>query len=363
MNRWMKRVLPGVALLLLLTVADLAAGTWLIETVDTAPYAYQGAALVVDSQGRPYISYGSWGQGMRYAWREGTGWQHTVIEGGAGVGYSDTSLALDDAGRPHVSYYDYSHGRLQYAHLVNDTDWITATIDTCGGDTSLAVNGAGQPRIAYFGPANDLRYAAFDGTAWVTTTVVTSTHWAGHLALVLDSGGWPRVLYQFDGLHYAYQDGAGWHMEVVEQYAGGGDLALDDLGQPRVSFSGFCEGGGVGPWGLCYAYRDGSGWHVSSVDTVGDTGWYSSLELDAADQPHISYYHFANKSLLYAHISGTTWLTETVDSLDAGLVSSLALAGDDSVRITYQGDDSLKYAAAGVQPTTWRIYVPLVVRP
>lgn len=361
MGDWAKRVVPMVALLLLLTATGSAAISWQIEVVDSAPYAYQGAALVLDNQGWPAISYGSWGQGMRYAWRDGTGWHQTVIEGGAGVGYADTSLALDSSGWPHISYYDYTHGRLQYAHLVNDTDWLTATVDTCGGDTALALNGAGQPRIAYYGPANDLRYAVLEGAAWVTTTVVTSTHWAGALSLALDGAGWPRLLYQFDGLYYAYQDGAGWHMEVVDAYAGGGDLELDHLGQPRASFAGFCAGGGVGPWGLCYAYRDGSGWHIASVDTAGDPGWFSSLELDSVGQPHISYYDFAGQDLQYAYISGTTWITATVDDMRAGQVSSLALTNGEA-RIAYEGDNNLKYAAAGVLPAAWRACLPLLVK-
>jgi len=354
-----------LSILVLTLVWTVSAGgataiTWTIESVDTTPYAYQGVELTLDTAGRPHASYGSFGFGMRYAYRDGSGWHQETIEGAGGVGYSDTALVLDGAGQPHISYYDYTHGLLKYAYYAG-TAWVTATVDTCMGDTALVL-AANQPRIAYFGPGNHLNYAHLAGGTWYTETVASSAEIAGPLALVLDSGDEPHILYQLDGLRYAYHDGTGWHSEVVDSYAAGGDLVLDSLDQPRASFAGFCEGGGVGPWGLCYAYRDGGGWHIASVDVSGDTGWYSSLALDTGDHPHISYYAFANQDLHYAAISGTVWLTETVDSQQAGLYSALAVAGSGRVHIAYEGDSTLKYAFGVGAEAAYQVYLPRIER-
>jgi hypothetical protein len=57
------------------------------------------------------------------------------------------------------------------------------------------------------------------------------------------------------------------------------------------------------------------------------TGWWSSLALEPTYPytPHISYLDGANGDLKHAWRSGTTWLTETVDSEgDVGSYTSLA---------------------------------------
>jgi hypothetical protein len=59
-------------------------------------------------------------------------------------------------------------------------------------------------------------------------------------------------------------------------------------------------------------------WVTETVDSVGDTGFSPSLAL-APTHPHtpqISYYNVTSRSLKYAWLSGTIWLSQTVDSGD-----------------------------------------------
>lgn len=354
---------PALFALLLVTLlsAASAAGTqvWYIETIAGMPYGYQGPDLVLDAAGRPRASAGSSSFGIRYAYRDVTGWHAEVVEGGSGDGYTDTSLALDSSGQPHVSYYDYTRNVLKYAYR-DGASWITTTIDVCAGDTALVLTSANQPRIAYFGPNNRLNYAHRESGTWYTETVAIGTQWPGGLAMVRDGSDYVHILYKLDGLRYSYQNSSGWHAEEVDAYAGAGDIVLSSGGQPRISFTGFCEGGGVGPWGLCYAYRDGSGWHISTVDTAGDTGWYSSLALSSGGQPRISYYEFNGQDLHYAAFNGTTWLTETVDVDKAGQASALALDAADQPHIVYEGNATLRYATTAALPQVYRVYLPLM---
>lgn len=353
------------ALLLLGTLlpAVAAVGTqgWHIETITVVPYGYQGPEIALDTAGHPHVSTGSFGFGMRYAYRDAAGWHDEVLEGVSGEGYTETSIALDSSGQPHVSYYDYTRNVVRYAYR-SGANWITATVDSCAGDTALALTTGDEPRIAYFGTYHSLNYAYLEGSTWYTETVVTGTNFPGGLALVLDTTNYPHILHRLDGLLYSYLDGSGWHTEMVDNYSAAGDIVLSSSGQPRISFGGFCEGGGVGAWGLCYAYRDGSGWHISTVDTAGDTGWQSSLALTSGGQPRISYYEFDGQDLHYAAFNGTAWVTETVDADKAGLASALALDAADQPHIVYEGNFTLRYATTAALPQVYRVFLPVVRR-
>lgn len=71
------------------------------------------------------------------------------------------------------------------------------------------------------------------------------------------------------------------------------------------------------------------------MDSVGSVGWYTSLALDAADQPHISYHDYTNRDLKYAYYDGTVWQIQPVDSTGAvGRYNSLGLDTNGLLRIS-----------------------------
>jgi hypothetical protein len=83
-------------------------------------------------------------------------------------------------------------------------------------------------------------------------------------------------------------------------------------------------------------------WFAQTVDSGGDVGYCSSLALDSNNFPHISYYDATNKDLKYAHWTGTAWDIQTVDSgeyawASVGGSSSLALDSADRPHISYSG--------------------------
>lgn len=100
--------------------------------------------------------------------------------------------------------------------------------------------------------------------------------------------------------------------EVVDGYfdtPAGGECALayDMYGNPHISYRDMTGPGG----GLKYAFKNETGWHTFTIDSRRDAGHYSSIVVDANNEPHISYSTIS--SLYYASVNGSTWYTQRVD--------------------------------------------------
>jgi len=98
-------------------------------------------------------------------------------------------------------------------------------------------------------------------------------------------------------------------------------------------------------------------WVVITVDSAGDVGEYTSLEV-VNGRPAISYYDRANRDLKYVRAtdaSGASWDSPvTVDSVkDAGSCTSLAIVNGNPA-ISYNSHSDLKYVRADDSDgTTW----------
>ncbi len=167
-------------------------------------------------------------------------------------------------------------------------------------------------------------------------------------SLRLDSAGNPRIGYFRDHpihkLQYAGWMGSAWDLQTVDSEGWVGrdtSLALDSADNPHVSYYDFTNRD------LKYARWTGSTWHLQIVDGTGDVGGYTSLALDSADNPHVSYYDWLNADLKYARWTGSAWDLQTVDSEGwVGRDASLALDNADNPHIIYSdgSNEELKYA-------------------
>lgn len=107
---------------------------------------------------------------------------------------------------------------------------------------------------------------------------------------------------------------------------------------------------------LMYAHCDNScdnpvNWLATTAASAGDVGEYTSIAFEE-DKPRITFYDEGNKNLLLALCdqsctSSANWSTLTIDNgSEVGKYSSLAIAADGSMHITYYDEDNkdLKYA-------------------
>jgi subtilisin family serine protease len=174
-------------------------GQWHIEIVDDDDRAaLRGTSIALDSFNRPRIAYNSRSApSLRYAYWTGNAWVIEPIDDtpGAGGGLQPRSLALDASDNPHVSYC--VDGGLNYAKRELGV-WTIDVVDSSGcGDTNIVLDDLGNPHISYYySPADDAKYAWWDGTKWVIELVDGAFSAQGWWASIcLDNVGDPMLAY------------------------------------------------------------------------------------------------------------------------------------------------------------------------
>jgi hypothetical protein len=254
-----------------------AGGNESIVTVDRAGDVGEGTSVVLDAAGNPVISYydGS-NRDLKVVHCDdpncaGGNESIVTVDSAEDVG-SDTSLVLDAAGNLVVSYRDNSNGDLKVVHC-DDANCAggnesIVTVDSAGNvgsDTSLVLDAAGNPVVSYFDESNrDLKVVHCDdadcaGGNESVVTVDSAGAVGGYTSLVLDAAGNPVVSY-FDASNVV--------LKVVH---------CDDP---------ICAGGNE---------------RIVTVDSARGVGLFTSVVLDAAGNPVVSYYDAANLDLKVAH--------------------------------------------------------------
>ena len=143
-------------------------------------------------------------------------------------------------------------------------------------------------------------------------------------------------------------------------------IALDNLGNPHISYYDYTNGD------LKYAFWEGSvfpaaggAWNISTLQSVGDVGRFTSLEIYQPDNTrHLCYYDYTNKDLMYARYSGGIWEFQTVDNLgDVGLYCSIDLNGLGEPAISYYDNSraDLKLALTYTLPPAL-FFMPVIMK-
>jgi len=325
---------------------------WDVQTVDTNGWSVgQYPSLAVDGAENPHISY--YGDGdVRYAYLDGGEWHMDTVGAFGGVG-SRTSLAVDEAGEVHIAFPDYTDDYTVRYAWKDAAGWHIETVGG-GGSPSLAVDQVGQVYLSYYDSTNNrLRYGWRDGNGWHLENVYQDWVTLNTISLAIDGTAHPHIgyySYMDDCLRYAHWTGTQWDVQVVASsvYMPAVSIDVDEAGFPQIGYYDWADGN------LLRAEWTGDAWGIETVDSGGEVGHYSSLVLDAAGHPNMSYTSYTG--LKYARWTGSEWAIESVDSLThAGQHSSIALDSTGNPHISYYVNGICDLRYAWKDATGWHI--------
>ncbi|MCJ2563828.1 MAG: hypothetical protein LN417_07040 [Candidatus Thermoplasmatota archaeon] len=278
----------------------------------------------------------------------GDDWIVEVVDSGnVGMG---NSLAIDREDHLHISYVDGNIIGVKHAKktpLGWDIDIVDSMVPgQVSFVTSIDVDNHSNPHISYVLAApsdDDLRYAIGNESNWSTEIVEAGGHVGQANSIALDGNGHPHISYtkfstfpQVESdLKYASWDGFKWNIEVVDHipdWITETSVDIDDAGHPHISYA---ARAGTSS-NLKYAEWNGSEWKMETVDFGEHVGPYTSMELDSNNNPHVAYYDPVNLSLMYAMRDGSGWHLEVADTL-AGERPSIYVDRSDRPHIAYSG--------------------------
>ncbi|MCC7130470.1 MAG: hypothetical protein B6D39_04450 [Anaerolineae bacterium UTCFX2] len=314
-------------------------GTWEFETVRAkAGLVGQFSSIAIRPTNlRPSIfHYNATRSQLEYTYyRNRVDWgTHIVDYNGNDVGFA-SSLALTGDGIPNISYYDATLGMMKYARQYGNMGikYYPLTNFLNGYYSSIQLAPDGNPRIASYGSKDgDLIFGAL-GTSWEFKYIDRTFDVGRYVSMAIGTNNIVHASY-FDATHkdlvYAHKDlgATTWITDTLDWSGDVGmftSIALSSDNRPYISYY------DAEREKLKIAFLQlPSFWNIQTVDDGGvlkdNVGWFSSVALDSADNPHISYYDVTNKDLKYAYWNGAAWVTETLQSTgNVGMYTSLKI--------------------------------------
>jgi hypothetical protein len=177
---WYQERTPQDTNYLHMRYAYLDNGEWLVKTIDWDAQTGKWNAMALDKKGMPHLSFDAFVSGqLKYAFWDGKTWIVQAVDArrdsqqpGRGMG---NSLVLDTNGRPMISYFE--EAAFKFAKQKNDGTWSIETLAStnpsgtwAGYRSSQALDNQGLPHLVYE-DGGMLRHMYWDGKIWHTQII------------------------------------------------------------------------------------------------------------------------------------------------------------------------------------------------
>lgn len=280
-----------------LVYSQLGVDGWEADAVTGVGFPYGPLSLALDSSWRPHISFFDASSGrIRYAHFDGLDWRIMDIDESHFEGYS--SVAIDTEGSVLVAYVGDT-GSLRLARR-QGAIWLPETVDrniVTARFPSLGFDSAGQPQVAYYGNGV-LLHSRWIGYTW-SRTLVDDEESPQFVNLAVDASDTPKIAYRNNvqrELRFASWNGSAWLLDTVDGVEDTGwdaSMALDSRGDPHIAYYNRDRGD------LMYAIRREGQWSTHTVDEVGVVGWWSGIAVGSDGSPRIVSYSWTDRSIRY----------------------------------------------------------------
>jgi hypothetical protein len=332
------------------------ADSWLITPVDTQFDAGHYAAIALDPQGQPHISYarylGDAPSDLRYAHLEGAGWNVITVD--TSTIYNQPSVAVDSEDWLHILYYERVAHRWHYLRQTA-TGWISETITSGMYPVDLGVSflldSNDEPHFAYVSNSSILHYVHRANNQWLDQQIASGVDKSQPVSLALDANDQPHIAFVSsvaDAARYASFDTGNnvWVFETIYPINTYFDnsrifLKFDSLDQPHVIFTDDYLGN------IHYAHRPADQWLEEIV--VAESDLASPLVLDSEGHPHFFYGEGWQKEVYHAYWTGSEWSSQLID-FPCHSFMALVIDSDDDLRFTAPGTvDEQEFLCYGYQ--------------
>jgi hypothetical protein len=235
--------------------------------------------------------------------------------------------------------------------------WSTETVDTTGLSTSIAVDEGGDLHLSYLSGGVKYAFRPANSSHWFTMDIGSAGGFAElPTKLTLDSKGNPSICFTPSAMKLASFDGHKWNTQEIDPQSGTimftCSLAVAADGTPHVIWYHYGNPDGGFYLHLKYAVLQKGAWIARTIDFEGQTGKWNCLALDSQGNPHVTYDAFNKGEMKYAYWDGKQWNKTVVDSPEIspsdpfshGMGNALVLNHDGKAQISYETEDSVKYA-------------------
>lgn len=337
------------------------------------------AALVLDPQDRALIAFYDDYQGYIWLAREisptANIWSMERVSAKAFGGNftRKVDIQLDSAGRLHMVYRDDDPPSGHYYTVYSGTTWLTPTLAVASSTCAFALDGNDVPHLACTESVY-LRLYTYDGSAWTYENVdsgLSSNNTTIYVPSLAYSGTVPHIAYlrQNNGLYYATRAGAWirsqvdfspWQSGVTENTPLASKVAVRG-GQIAIAYAWrwYPAGSTTHTETIRAAYRPltGTTWITESVDGVTANSWsqnwaFPALALTSDGRSHLAYYYLTDSALRHAAQTNSFAFYSVDESLELGYNAALDVDRDGGTHVAYVAN-GLRYAYSAANSSVW----------